>query len=248
MPRTGSAAWKNIHSPCPRIIQRNLKILLTQLKSKIKKKPKFGEFSEFPFPSTSRFPYRDRPVAGSTAQARRAGRAAGRSRGAPPPRTQIKNSPQKAPLKAAPVPGKPSRVGEQPTPGPSPGELLDPWGGSVAGLKGPTAATAPCLAGPPSRSPVLSVPPKTRHPAARAQPQLPWWVPSCPACGRVRRRLQRFPYIQGCPGPAAGKRAERGILLPGSLLRAGCFALLKVPGLGKCFPFHSWPERLLPRR
>lgn len=76
--------------------------------------------------------------------------------------------------------------------------------------------------------------------------------PGSAARGPVRQpgpaAASRFPYIRGCPGPVAGKRAERGILLPGFLLRAGCFALLKVPGLGKCFPFHSWTERLEPRR
>lgn len=60
----------SVAGPCPRIIPRNLKILLTQLKSKIKKKRKFGEFSKFHFPSISRFPYRDKPVAGSTARPR----------------------------------------------------------------------------------------------------------------------------------------------------------------------------------
>lgn len=235
----------SVAGPCPRIIQRNLKILLTQLNSKIKKKLKFGEFSKFPFPSMSRFPYRDRPVAGSGARPRPA------ERGPRPPHTSDKEQPAerplKAPLKAAPVPGKPSPAGEQPRPGPSRGELLDP-GGLRSWFKRPHGGHRSVSRRASSRSPVLSVPSKTRHPAAQAQSQLPWWVPSCPACGRVRRRLQRFPYIQGCPGPAAGKRAERGILLPGSLLRAGCFALLKVPGLGKCFPFHSWPERLPPRR
>lgn len=94
------------------------------------------------------------------------------------------------------------------------------------------SASGGCLA---ARSPAR--PPEAEGPLRPAP------LPAARCGSRVRRRLQRFPYIRGCPGPVAGKRAERGILLPGFLLRVGCFALLKVPGLGKCFPFHSCPER-----
>lgn len=104
----------------------------------------------------------------------------------------------------------------------------------------------------PARHSPGSVRTAPRRPGSSSRP-----VPSRPAAAPGAARLlpacraaagSGASLIYGAPsGPAAGKCAEWGILLPGSLLRAGCFALLKVLGLGKCFPFHSWPERLLPQ-
>lgn len=121
----------SVAGPCPRIIQRNLKILLTQLKSKIKKKPKFGEFSKFPFPSMSRFPYRDRPVAGSRARPRPA------ERGALPPHTSDKEQPAESPAESRPRPREAEPGWGAAKAWTQPRGATGPWGSSVAGLRGP---------------------------------------------------------------------------------------------------------------
>lgn len=51
----------------------------------------------------------------------------------------------------------------------------------------------------------------------------------------------------GLPRVGGQETCRAGDSFAGLPPTRGCFALLKVPGLGKCFPFHSWPERLLPR-
>lgn len=178
----------SVAGPCPRIVPRNLKILLTQLKSKTKKKRKFGEFSKFPFPSTSRFPYRDKPVAGSPARPRSRLWSRPRSRPWSRPRPAKRGEllgqthRQYPGLAAAPASDKeqpaespaesrPCSAGAQPglgaaRPGPSRGELVAPCGGSVAGLRGPRAAPAPCLAGP------LRAPQCSQCPQRRDSPRL----------------------------------------------------------------------------
>lgn len=193
----------SVAGPCPRIIQRSLKILPTQLKSKTKEKHKCGEFSKFSFPSI---------IAGSKARAPGALLGASDTRGAPPSSPPSKNSPQNDPPKPAPGQREPSPAGEQLRLGPSRGEPVAPGRG---GLRNQSKRThgdrAPCrsqtfllLRCPRGPSALPSIPKRQDTPSPSTPPRLrPSLSGGCPAA----RPGQRLPVAR-LPCPRSGAAAD----------------------------------------